>query len=296
MAISRRRLVVGAAAAAVLAAGGGYALVEEEVVPGKYKLDRFLGACDVGGHIPPTAPVPVQSGAFQSHYRKREVGWSVAAPVTNNVLPEKMPLVLALHGAGGDHDWPFTHLGLAHFLADATHANSGGSKALAIASVDGGNTAWHKRADGDDPASMIVFELLPLLASKGFAIDRIALWGWSYGGYGVLLLAEQLGPAHVAAVASTSAAIYPSYKASVRGTFDTQADYDAHDVYAMRSKLNGIPLMMDVGSDDPLHKGVTHFRNGMVVTPDGGVHDGCHDEAFWIKHAADELTFLSRFI
>ena len=62
-----------------------------------------------------------------------------------------------------------------------------------MATVDGGNFCWHARRCGIDPANIIVQELLALLARKGLDTERIALMGWSMGGYGALLLASRLG-------------------------------------------------------------------------------------------------------
>jgi len=294
VALTRRQLLVGAGAGTVLAVGGGYLLVEQNVLPGKYKLDRLLGSCDVGGHVPDASPGPVTSGSFRSVARRGiDVGWSIAYP-PGSTPGDALPFCLALHGGGGDHTWPIEQLGLAHFVGDAvTHR---GIPPFAIATVDGGNTNWHPRANGDDSNAMIRAELLPLLASKGLRTDRFALWGWSLGGFGVLLLAEQLGLTRITSICATSAAVQPSFAAAPAGSFDSQADYETHDVYAMRTRLDGIPLRMDVGDDDPLHGPVVRFRDGLRVAPDGGVSAGCHDEAFWRKHAPDELAFLARFL
>ena len=62
---------------------------------------------------------------------------------------------------------------------------------FAIICVDGGETYWHRRADGDDPAGMIVHEVLPRAAAAGMHTGRIGIVGLSMGGYGALLIAEQ---------------------------------------------------------------------------------------------------------
>ena len=102
---------------------------------------------------------------------------------------------MALHGYGDgdgddddddddDADWPFDRVHVERQVAQT---------GLAVATVDGGNSYWHARRSGVDPASIIVQELLPLLARKGLDTERIALMGWSMGGYGALLLASRLG-------------------------------------------------------------------------------------------------------
>ncbi len=86
---------------------------------------------------------------------------------------------------------------------------------FAAVTVDGGDTYWHKRANGDDPLGMIIHEVLPRLAAAGLATERIGICGESMGGYGALLLGEQLastgGRPQPAAVAAVSPAIFASY-------------------------------------------------------------------------------------
>ncbi len=52
------------------------------------------------------------------------------------------------------------HLGLDRFLAAGVRA---GLPPLAIASVDGGTTYWHRRQDGEDAGAMVLEEFVPLL-------------------------------------------------------------------------------------------------------------------------------------
>ena len=79
---------------------------------------------------------------------------------------------------------------------------------------------------------MITDELLPMLAARGLDTDPIGLWGWSLGGFGALLLASNLGPSHVAAVAASSPALWATFSATQPGTFDDEADFEAHDLFA----------------------------------------------------------------
>ena len=72
--------------------------------------------------------------------------------------------------------------------------------------VDGGDTYWHRRADGDDPVGMIIHEVLPRLATAGLRTGRIGISGDSMGGYGALLLAEGLAERLAGAAASVTSA------------------------------------------------------------------------------------------
>src|SRR5580704_162683 len=207
--LSRRAVLAGGAGlAAVACVAGGYELVQNGTLPGRYKLARLTGACEL-------APAP-------------------------------------LAGPGGS---PAT---LAPVLARAM--SSARVTRFAIICVDGGETYWHQRADGDDPAGMIVHEVLPRAAAAGMHTGRIGVAGLSMGGYGALLIAEQFsaeqpstlrfrtkrhgteeltagggpgsGPA-VAAVAALSPAVFATYddaRAANPEAFDSAADFTRNNV------------------------------------------------------------------
>jgi len=169
----------------------------------------------------------------------------------------------------------------------------GDSPPFAIASVDGGDsTNWHRRADGDDPPAMVTGELLPMLADRDLDTARVGLWGWSLGGFGALLLASTMGADRVGAVAASSPAVWASFAASQSGTFDGEADFAANDLFDRTAELEGIPLRIDCGIDDPFAGEVRRLRSRLDPTPDGGLRPGCHDEAFWSRSAAAQLEFI----
>lgn len=134
--------------------------------------------------------VDLQEGTFSSRFwPDHQVRWRLARPARQSPPTAPPPLAVALHGYGGDADWPFNGVHIERHVAQA---------GLAVATVDGGNFYWHARRSGIDPAAIIVQDLLRLLARKGLDTARIALMGWSMGGYGALLLASRLGPCRVA--------------------------------------------------------------------------------------------------
>lgn len=63
---------------------------------------------------------------------------------------------------------------------------------------------------------MLVDEFLPLLASRGLRTDRVAVAGWSMGGYGALLCGLTY-PDRFRMIIATSPAIFHSY-GDARGT------------------------------------------------------------------------------
>lgn len=98
--------------------------------------------------------------------------------------------VIVLHGRSDSARKAFDGLGLAG-LARST--------GYALAAIDGESTYW-TNFGGVDTASMVVDDFLPVLASTGLPVDRVALTGYSMGGLGALLIAEQLGAQRVSAV------------------------------------------------------------------------------------------------
>jgi enterochelin esterase-like enzyme len=199
-------------------------------------------------------------------------------------------VALALHGAGN------TAAGLADQVATAMTAAK--IARFAVVCVDGGDTYWHKRADGDDPIGMILHEVLPRAAAAGLATRRIGIAGESMGGYGALLLAERI-PA-VAAVAAMSPAIFATYadaRSADKGAFDSQADFARNDVFAGISALQHVPAWVACGVDDPFQPEAALFRNRLAALTrqqvPGGIVGGCHDDAFWARNLPAALQFIA---
>jgi S-formylglutathione hydrolase FrmB len=309
--VSRRALLLSGAGVLAAACVGAYELVQEGTLPGKYFLARIDGAC---GSAPPAlaGPPPGRRVArFYSTYRRREVETVTLIPSVTSSL-RGLGTVIALHGAGG------SAAEMAEMVAPAmTAARVTG---IAVICVDGGDTYWHARADGDDPTGMIVYEVLPRAAAAGLATHRIGLTGLSMGGYGALLLAEQLtapplysyagigvAPATptgsvpaVGAVAALSPAIFASYadaEAASQSAFDSQADFARNDVFAGLEALRHVPTWIACGADDPFQPETSQLLTrlsaltGRATAP--GILPGCHDDAFWGRNLPGALSFIA---
>ena len=135
--ISRRAVIAaGLGVAATGSAAGAFGLVETGVLPGKYRLARVLGACGSPPQ-PPRGPAPArQETAFWSAYRRRMVRMVTLVPA-GAASARGLPVVVALHGLGGDAAATASHLGPAMTTA--------GVRSFAVITVDGGNTYWHRR-------------------------------------------------------------------------------------------------------------------------------------------------------
>src|SRR6478735_1845368 len=91
----------------------------------------------------------LRSGVLRSrHWPGREVHWQVAMPRPAASGPARpSPVVVVLHGKGGDSSHAFRILHLDDHVA---------STGLTLAAVDGGDYYWHARRAGMDPGAMVV--------------------------------------------------------------------------------------------------------------------------------------------
>jgi len=243
----------------------------------------LLAACSSGTEKP--AGVELQEGTFSSRFWPgQKVRWRVARPARQGSAPAAQPLVVALHGHGGDADWAFDSVHIERHVAPT---------GLAVATVDGGDFYWHARRSGIDPGAMIIQELLPLLAGKGIATERVGLIGWSMGGYGALLLASTLGPRRVAGVVATSAALWQSPGDSAAGAFDDSGDFARNDVFTRRTELARLPVRLDCGSEDPFIVANRAFARGLP-SADATFDKGAHTEEYWTAHAGAQMTWLRK--
>lgn len=291
---SRRAILAGGLGAALVGgAAGAYELVQGGVLPGKYALARLDGACGTAPPPPRGMPPTRSEVTFYSAYRRCTVTMVTLTP--SGTTEAGLPVVVGLHGAGSDARRLANQLSAAMTAARIT--------TLAAVTVDGGGTYWHKRADGDDPVGMIIYEVLRRLAAAGHQTARIAIAGESMGGYGALLLAEALAhhrPA-VTAVAALSPAIFASYADAIATnsrSFDSPGDFARHDVLAAAAALRDVPTWIACGIDDPFQPETTRLRTRLAALsgqlPAGGILAGCHDDTFWARNLPNALAFLAR--
>jgi hypothetical protein len=227
------------------------------------------------------------SGSFVSAARRgARCGWTLAYP---DPLPDPLRVLVVLHGRGADHTYGFDNgLHLDQVLAAAIAA---GTRPFAIASVDGGDTYWHRRASGEDAGAMVTDEFIPMLATRGVDTARVAFLGWSMGGYGSLSLASRLGATRVAAVAAESPAIWLRAGDSAPGAFDDARDFDDHTVFGRQRRLAGIPLRIDCGTGDFFYDATREYVASLTPRPAGGFQPGAHDMTYWRARAPEQLAF-----
>ena len=208
------------------------------------------------------------SGTFESRGRLTTVGYSVIYPHDQSPSAD-LPVVLVMHGRGGDHTSAINDLGIDRYLAAAVR---GGTPPFAPATVDGGpDNYWHDRFNGDDPLMMLSAEFLPLLAKRGLRAARHGVLGWSMGGYGALRWTLEtrrptLGsqePAKVVAAGAMSPALWHHLADAAPGAFEdvgvagfdleTEEFYD--QVFGKADDFKDVAVRIDCGRDDPFAGG-----------------------------------------
>jgi enterochelin esterase-like enzyme len=291
MGISRRAALISlAGAGALLGLGGsGVALVDAEVVPGKSALNVALGRCDPPAAPPARrgSPQPPVTGTFRSAKRRREVGFAISYP-PGYAEGAHLPVCLALHGYRSDSR---AALG----TGDYPRLIAGAASPFALAAVDGGDGYWHPHAE-EDPLGMLVSEFLPLLASRGLDTDRVAVAGWSMGGYGALLCGLTYRT-RFRLVVATSPAVFHSYADAQRvsaGAFDSPDEWTRYDVTARAAEFGGLPVRIAIGSGDPFVAAVRKLRDLLPDPSVVKVTSGCHDNTFWSYAAPDQVQAISQ--
>ncbi|HSZ40542.1 MAG TPA: alpha/beta hydrolase-fold protein [Trebonia sp.] len=264
-------------------------------MPGKSVLDAIDGACDVPvtDFAPYAAPGPEVSGTFYSAARRRAVGYTIGYPPGHGPWSE-LPLVVMLHGEGGNHASALVGLSPAQAVA----LRVGGTRLapMALVTVDGGSGYWNAHP-GDDPMGMLTGELIPMCQRRGLGRSphRIGAMGISMGGYGALLLAEKQ-PRLISAVAAISPAIWTSYtqaRSVNAGAYATAADFTADDAVTHASALARTPARIASGDDDPFRPGVQALARALPDTAVVEFAKGCHNGSFFAAQEPPSLSFLA---
>ncbi len=297
---TRRRILtagLGGAVGIVLAGAAGVELISHGILPGQSELDQFDGACSVSGPGPQFSELGHSlSGAFRSRARGRTVGYTMAWP-PGAEPGTPLPLVVMLHGYGGNHTDALT--GMTPREAVALVVDGHALPPMAMVTVDGGGGYWNPHP-GDDPMDMVVSELIPLCQrmNLGQGSRGIGTMGISMGGYGALLLAERY-PALIRAVAAISPAIWTSYeeaRAANPGAYASAADFASDDAVTHAGALSGIPVRVASGNDDPFHAGVLALAQNLPKTSTVVLSQGCHTGPFFNSQEPPSLQFLGEHL
>jgi S-formylglutathione hydrolase FrmB len=195
---------------------------------------------------------------------------------------------VCLPGRRSDAGWVMNVLHTVDFVAAA-------GLRYAVAAVDGGESYWHRRADGEDRMHMLIDDFLPLLRRR-FGLDPRAIIGWSMGGYGALLAAER-HPHPFRMVAVPSPAIWPTHAqqaAAVPDAFDGAADFARNNIFTGAGRLAATAVSISCGTADPFLANDRAFAAHLPHRPAGEFVAGCHDEDFWRRMLPAQVRFVGR--
>jgi hypothetical protein len=231
----------------------------------------FGGTVDDGpGPIPDAPAGDERVERRRSDARGQDVDFYTAVPAGHGD-GRGLPVCLVLHGASATAA-DFPRFGFGRFLSDAV---ARGDAPFVLAGATGGRMGWEP-SGSDDPQRMVHEEIPRWCADRGFDTTRLAAWGWSMGGYGILRLAEVF-PRFVRVVAAMSPAVSPG-------------DRVFGDVGALRG--TGIGLWC--GLQDPLYRNVRQLEQALPEPKRaGGYADGQHTRRYWNRITPAAFDFVA---
>jgi S-formylglutathione hydrolase FrmB len=216
--------------------------------------------------------------------------------------PERLPLVVLLHGVYGSH-WAWTATGGAHRVADQLRTDGVGVCALAMPS-DGlfGHGSGYLDHRAGRFESWIVDEVPQVAEEVLGCVDAaapFALAGLSMGGFGALTLGARHGDRVTAAAGMSSITDFEQMSLFVGDISAYDVDPGARSVLgtvlAHRDRLPAIHL--DCGRDDPLIEQNRDLHAALVaagIDHEWVEHDGGHEWPYWKEHIASVLGFCLR--
>jgi S-formylglutathione hydrolase FrmB len=201
------------------------------------------------------------------------------------------PLLLLLHGRSSSPD-SMAKKTITNALDDL------GSRAPVVVFANGGDHSYyHNRADGRW-GSYILDEVIPAAIRK-YDLDRrrVAIGGFSMGGFGALDLARFR---RFCAVGGHSAAMWRSGGETPQGAFDDAEDFEQNDLIeaaAANPRLyRDAKVWIDIGTEDPFRSAneeLSRRLSGERFVLWSGDHDFSHferDAPRVMKFYADALT------
>jgi predicted esterase len=181
-----------------------------------------------------------------------------------------LPVCLVLHGSSATAA-DYSAFGFGRFLSDAARR---AVPPFVLAGATGGRLRWEP-SGADDPQRMAYEEIPAWCAERGFDTTRIALWGWSMGGYGVLRLAQSR-PGAYRAVAAFSPAVSRGDRA-----------------FADAAMLAGTPTAVWCGRQDDFHDDVRALAARIPGVTEAYAEGG-HTRTYWSSVTPSAFDFLGR--
>jgi S-formylglutathione hydrolase FrmB len=228
--------------------------------------------------------------AADEHFtvKSRLVGRSLEQAV---ILPsgdtEGRPLLVLLHGRSSSPD-SMARSSVARAIGKL------GERAPVVVLANGGDHSYyHDRSDGRW-GSYIIREVIPAAVRK-YRLDgkRIAIGGFSMGGFGALDLARFR---RFCAVGGHSAAMWRTGGETPAGAFDDAEDFEQNDIIGAAQEnphLYGrARIWLDVGTDDPFRNADTELAR-LLPGARFRLWQGGHKISYFDGHADEILRFYA---
>ena len=169
-----------------------------------------------------------------------------------------------------------------------------GSRAPVVVFANGGDHSYyHDRSDGRW-GSYVLDEVIPAAIRK-YDLDprRVAIGGFSMGGFGALDLARFR---RFCAVGGHSAAMWRTGGETPQGAFDDAEDFEQNDVIEAAAKnprlYGNARVWIDVGTEDPFRSADEELARRLAGER-FTLWRGEHDISFLEKHADEVLEFYA---
>lgn len=257
-------------------------------------LAPVLSACTTN---PISTGPTLTTGVLHSTATGQDHEWAIWYP-SGADQSSNLPVVIVLHGLGDTID-AVQELG---YTTQATTVIKAGAAPFALAAVNGSDLFWQK-VGSQDAGAMVAKEFVGVLNDNGLDTSRMALTGWSMGGWGTLRLAEDELHGKLRAVAAISTPCYPDYK-FVPGPYQevlSRKLFETGNFYTHPNRLTDLPIFLACGTDDPFEVGNENFviildSEPGVLQPTREFGPGGHDADYWRSVAAAQFAFLSEHL
>jgi len=238
---------------------------------------------------------PIVRGSLTSAATGDTRDWIICYP-PGSKPGATLPVAIALHGFG-DALSIFEAMQYPGHLAEAVGA---GVKPFAIAAIFGSKLFWQDTA-GQDAGALVATEFVAELRKHGLNTSRLAVTGWSMGGWGAFRLACNELNGKLRAVAALSTPCYASYDEVPEKGWMSRADFDANNFYGHTAALTDLPIYLACGASDPFMAGNLTFAQALAATPgvQAPVTDfgpGEHSPAYWESKASAQFRFLGEHL
>ena len=263
-------------------------------------LDDLDGACSVPAPdlTSTPRPGPQRSGTFSPPPAAgRSATRSPTRPGTGPGA--RLPLVMMLHGYGGNHADALSGMSPAQALA--LRVAGAPLPPMALVTVDGGGGYWNPHP-GDDPMAMLTDELIPMCRRLGLgARPRRGSASWASRWAATAPCCwPRSARTWSRAVAAISPAIWTSYaqaRAANAGAYASAADFAADDAVTHAAALAGVPVRVAVRLRPTRSTPASRPSPARCPrTPAARVTfaNGCHDGPFFTAQEPPSLAFLAR--